>query len=119
VDRLTGPDLNPVIPPAYRRHAIGIIALALMATGGILYFTPDKSVVMTDLAAACLRIGPLLAALWLAYDHLKRVPVWVWCTLPVFVLLTATRLRWMLWLLVPLIAALAILKPRARPRRDR
>jgi hypothetical protein len=107
-----------LIQPAYRRHAIGIIALVLMVIGGVLYFTPEKSSTLTDLEAACLRIGPLLAALWLAYDHLKRVPVWLWCTLPVIVLLAATRLRWMIWLLVPLIVAAAILKPRARPRRE-
>jgi len=74
---------------------------------------------MNDLEAACLRIGPLLAVIWLAYEQLKRIPVWLWCTLPVIVLVAATRLRWMLWLLVPLIVAVAILKPRVRPRRER
>jgi hypothetical protein len=93
--------------------------VVLLATGGVLYFTAEKSSVLTDLEGACLKIGPLLAALWLAYEHLKRVPVWLWCTLAVIVLLAATRLRWMIWLLVPLIVAAAILKPRARPRRDR
>ncbi len=92
----------------------------LLATGGALYFRADRSsVVVADLEATCLRIGPLLVAIWLAYEQLKRIPVWLWCALPAIVLLAATRLRWMLWLLVPLLVAAAILKPRVWPRRDR
>lgn len=109
-----------VLRPAQRRHAIGILAVVLLVLGVVLYFTTDKtSSAMNDLEAACLRIGPLLAVIWLAYEQLKRIPVWLWCTLPVIVLVAATRLRWMLWLLVPLIVAVAILKPRVRPRRER
>jgi hypothetical protein len=92
----------------------------LLAVGVVLYFRADKtSTALNDLEATCLRIGPLLAAVWLAYEHLKRVPVWIWCTLPVVVVVAATRLRWMLWLLLPLIVAAAILRPRVWPRRDR
>ena len=94
--------------------------MVLLAIGAVLYFRADKSsVVMADLEATCLRIGPLLVAIWLAYEQLKRIPVWLWCTLPVIVLVAATRMRWALWLLVPLIVAAAILKPRVWPRRDR
>ena len=108
-----------MLGPAWRRHAIGIIAVVLLATGAIVPYVLEESPGTIDLKATCLRIGPLLAVIWLAYEQLKRIPVWLWCTLPVIVLLAATRLRWMIWLLVPLIVAAAILKPRARPRRDR
>jgi hypothetical protein len=105
-----------LIQPAYRRHAIGIIALALMVAGAIVPFTLAESPGTIDLQAACWRIGPLLAAVWLAYDQLKRVPVWLWCTLPVLGIAVA---RWprALWVLIPALIVVAILKPRPRPRR--
>lgn len=90
-----------------------------MTIGGVLYFTPgEKSNALTTLESDCLRLGPLLAVVWLAYEQLKRVPVWLWCTLPVILVVLATRPKW-LWLLLPLIVAAAILKPRVWPRRDR
>ena len=73
---------------------------------------------MNDLEAACLRIGPILVVIWLAYEQLKRIPVWLWCTLPVLLLALATRPR-MLLVLVPLVVAAAILKPKVWPRRER
>lgn len=102
---------------AQRRHAIGLIALVLLATGGILHWrTNGSSGAMHDLRAACLRIGPLMAAIWLAYPQLRRVPVWLWYTLPVVVLALALRPKWLL-VLVPLIAVVAIFMPRVRPGR--
>jgi hypothetical protein len=108
-----------VLGPAWRRHAIGVIAVVLLVTGGVLYCTTDgTSNAINDLEATCLRIGPLLAVIWLAYDQLKRVPVWLWCTLPVILVVLATRPRWLL-VLVPLIVAAAVLSRGlwSRPKR--
>ncbi len=104
-----------MIGSAYRRHAIGIIALVLLATGAIVPFTMEESPATKDLEAACWRIGPLLVAVWLAYEQLKRVPIWLWLALPVLILVVA---RWprTLWVVIPLLVAVAILKPRMRPR---
>ena len=107
-----------MLGPAWRRHAIGIIAVVLLATGAIVPYVLEESPGTIDLKATCLRIGPLLAVIWLAYEQLKRIPVWLWCTLPVIVVVLATRPRWLL-VLVPLLVAAAILKPRVWPRRDR
>jgi len=107
-----------VLGPAWRRHAIGIIAVVLLATGAIVPYVLEESPGTIDLKATCFRIGPLLAVIWLAYEQLKRIPVWLWCTLPVIVVVLATRPRWLL-VLVPLLVAAAILKPRVWPRRDR
>ena len=106
-----------MLKPAYRRHALGIIALVLTAVGVVLFFAGNlQSSVVSDLEAACLRLGPLLAAIWLAYDQLKRIPVWLWVAAPVLVLVLA---RWpkMLWVLIPLLVAVAVLKPGAMRRR--
>jgi hypothetical protein len=92
------------------------MALVLIATGGVLFFTPgEKSPQMKEVAAACLRLGPLLVAVWLAYDHLKRIPLWLYLAVLVVAVVAALRPR-TLWLLIPLLILLAILKP--RPRRD-
>lgn len=108
-----------MLRPAQRRHAIGILALVLLTLGVVLYFTTDRtSSALNDLEAACLRIGPILVVIWLAYEQLKRIPVWLWCTLPVLLLALATRPR-MLLVLVPLVVAAAILKPKVWPRRER
>jgi len=107
-----------VLGPAWRRHAIGIFAVVLLVTGAIVPFVLEESPGTKDLEATCFRIGPLLAVIWLAYEQLKRIPVWLWCTLPVIVLVLATRPRW-LWVLLPLLVAAAILKPRVWPRRGR
>ena len=107
-----------MLGPAWRRHAIGIIAVVLLATGAIVPYVLEESPGTIDLKATCFRIGPLLAVIWLAYEQLKRIPVWLWCTLPVIVVVLATRPRWLL-VLVPLLVAAAILKPRVWPRRDR
>jgi hypothetical protein len=105
-----------LIPPVYRRHAIGIIALVLVLIGVVLRCTPAKPVGTVELEATCLRIGPLLAAVWLAYDQLKRVPLWAWIASPVLLIVVA---RWprALWVLIPALVAVAILKPKARTRR--
>ena len=107
-----------MLGPAWRRHAIGIFAVVLLATGAIVPYVLEESPGTIDLKATCFRIGPLLAVIWLAYEQLKRIPVWLWCTLPVIVVVLATRPRWLL-VLVPLLVAAAILKPRVWPRRDR
>ena len=90
----------------------------MLATGAIVPYVLEESPGTIDLKATCFRIGPLLAVIWLAYEQLKRIPVWLWCTLPVIVVVLATRPRWLL-VLVPLLVAAAILKPRVWPRRDR
>jgi hypothetical protein len=92
--------------------------VVLLATGAIVPYVLEESPGTIDLKATCFRIGPLLAVIWLAYEQLKRIPVWLWCTLPVIVVVLATRPRWLL-VLVPLLVAAAILKPRVWPRRDR
>lgn len=92
--------------------------MVLLATGAIVPYVLEESPGTIDLKATCFRIGPLLAVIWLAYEQLKRIPVWLWCTLPVIVVVLATRPRWLL-VLVPLLVAAAILKPRVWPRRDR
>jgi len=106
-----------------RRHLIGILAGALLALG--VYFSQwpmADETWQTWTLSACWRLGPALAILWLAYDDARRMPRWL---LPVVLLvLAALALRPKLFLLaIPVVVALAILRPRfgrrqANPRSE-
>jgi hypothetical protein len=95
-----------------RRHAIGIIALLLLVGNVVLrvWPLPDETWQVWMLSA-CARLGPVLALLWFAFDEVERLPAWV---LPlILAVLVALALRPKLFLIaVPVIVALAILRPR-------
>jgi len=90
------------------------VALLLVAAGYMIW--PPTGPNGQDLESACLRIGTVMAVLWLAYDHLCRVPNWFWWTLPVMLIALARRPQ-LLLLFVPLVIVLAVLKPRSTKRR--
>jgi len=57
-----------------RRHAVGIVALLLLATGVtglIVYGVGDDKTSM--LLSVCLRIGMVLGAIWLAFPQLLQL----------------------------------------------
>ncbi len=94
---------------------LGVITLALFGGAAFFWFHPPTGADAEQLHAACWRIGALCGALWLAYDHLQRVPIWIWAFLPV-VLIVLARRPVLLLALIPVVLAVAILKPR-KPRR--
>jgi hypothetical protein len=99
-----------------RRHAIGIISLLLLLIAVGFQIWPPTGPNGQDLESACLRIGTVMVVIWLAYDHLQRVPGWFWWALPVL-LIVLTRRPQLLLIFVPLMIVLAILRPRPGPRR--
>jgi hypothetical protein len=101
-----------------RRHAIGAIALGLLLIAAILMIWPPTGPALQDLEPACLRIGAVMVLIWLAYDHLQRMPRWLWFAMPVILLAFALRPRYLL-LFIPLAIALAVLRPRSSSRRVR
>lgn len=100
-----------------RRHATGVIALLLLLTAAWYFFFPPAGPFEREFQAACGRIGTVMVVVWLAYDQLRRLPVWIWWTLPILFAALALRPRWLVFL-VPLVIAIAILKPRSSPRRS-
>lgn len=98
-----------------RRHVIGIIAVVLLLGAAALWIWPFEAGWHAPLKAACSRLGPFMAVLWLAYHEVKRMPPWLLATIPALVLVLAVRPRWFL-IALPIVIAMAILKPRARPR---
>jgi hypothetical protein len=92
-----------------RRRLIGWIAVGLLAVGGwrLTISTTDA------LAAACLRIGMLMFAVWLAYRDLEKIPPWLFvsslCGLAVVMWRPALAV-----LVVPALCAFWLLRPRSR-----
>ena len=99
-----------------QRPAIGIIALALLASGAGLYFGVGGSQALTW-AAGCLRIGMVMAVTWLAYPQLSRLPLWFFGLLLACVVAVAFRPKLILAAVVILIAA-TILRPRKPGRKS-
>ena len=94
-----------------RKHLIGIIALVLLSGAVFFWINPPDEGIGFGLEAACWRVGALMTVLWLAYDELYRVPAWLWPMALTLLVILAIRPRWFVFA-VPIIVALAILRPR-------
>jgi len=102
-----------------RRRLIGIIALLLLLGALASHIWPLAGSFGAQLPGACLRVGAVLGAWWLAYEQLRRVPGWLWIALFVLAVVVAARPRVAVFA-IPIILALAILKPRlGRPKETR
>lgn len=96
-----------------RRHAIGVIALILLLGAVGLWIWPlDNASWHEMLKAACWRLGPCMAVLWLAYPQVNRLPAWLLGAIPLLLVILAAKPKWLL-IAIPIIIALAILKPRS------
>jgi hypothetical protein len=98
------------------RRKIGLIAIVLLAVGGLLLAVDADSRKLETLRGACLQIGVFMALLWLAEPQLRTLPVWLLPAVVVLPLLLIARPR-----LFPLgLAAMVVLwfmRPRHRERR--
>ena len=99
-----------------RRHAIGIIGLLLLIGAVVFWIWPPEGAWSQQAKAACWRLGPVMVVLWLAYTDVKRLPPWILGTFPVLLVVLVVRPR-LLVIAIPLVVALAILKPRIPSRR--
>ncbi|MBN2292547.1 MAG: hypothetical protein JXM70_08990 [Pirellulales bacterium] len=94
-----------------RRHAIGIIALVLLAVAVVLWLWPNEGNTMLGLEAACWRVGALMSMLWVAYTDVQRIPAWLLGIIPPLIVLLAWRPRLFL-IVAPIILAIAVIRPR-------
>lgn len=95
-----------------RRASIGSLSLGLLALGVWLWLGPFEGSDANVAVGACWRVGLVLAAIWLAYPQIDRVPVWFLPTSLIVLILIAWRPRLMI-LAVPLLVALWALRPRS------
>jgi hypothetical protein len=89
-----------------RRALLGLLALVLLATGLIAWGGANETISGTSL-----RLGIVLALVWLAWPQLRRLPVWIVAVVGVALVLA---MRWpkLLWGLLPLAVLLWLLRPR-------
>jgi hypothetical protein len=97
-----------------QRTKIGWLALALLLSGALL-LTGIAGSQSTVVAAACLRVGVVLCALWLAYAELSRIPPRLWIAGTAALVVLALRPRW--WPVALLVFVILLLTRKPAPRR--
>ena len=93
-----------------QRHMLGIVVIVSFAVGAVAYANAEMAV-----AGMCLRIGGVLALLWLALPQLRSIPPW---TVALLAVASLVIMRWPKLLLaaVPLAVILWLLRPRGGKR---
>jgi hypothetical protein len=88
------------------RRILAALAISLLAGAIVLQFWwPGAEVALS----CCWRGGAILAAAWLAYDDVQRLPNWLIVMLPVLLIVIV---RWpkLLLLVVPFLAVWAVIQ---------
>ena len=96
------------------RPTVGILALLLLIAGGVLLVVPADKDDWLNMAAGCLRVGSILAVLWLALPDVARpLSRWILVGVVVAVFLIAKRPQLIVLALV-FLAGIALLRPRLK-----
>jgi hypothetical protein len=94
-----------------RRTTIALIGFALLLVGAGLYFYGPQKESWLAFCGACVRVGAIMVALWLAFPQVSRVPGWLYgCTLAGLVVIAFRR--WAILWVGPTLVALWLLRPR-------
>ncbi len=99
-----------------RRTVLGILAIVFFFGGVLLYLLGPATETSLMFSSSGIRIGLVLGAFWLAYPQLSYVPWWFVQALLVGTLVIAIRPKAALFVL-PLLAAMWIVRPRKKPPR--
>lgn len=95
-----------------QRHVLAASALFLLLAAILVgWWRPDAENVL----AFCWRAGAILAAAWLAYDDVQRLPNWLLLLLPVLLVILVRWSKLLLWV-IPALATWAILRRLLWPR---
>jgi hypothetical protein len=96
------------------RRKVGLIAIGLLAVGGLLLLVRADGATIEGLRGACLSVGVGMALLWLAEPQLRQVPFWLPISIAIVTGVLMFRPK-----LIPLgLAAVAVLWL-IRPRRTK
>ena len=94
------------------RPTVGILAIVLLVAGGVMFFGGYDEGPAEQIQGAFLRIGVLLATLWLAHPELSRMRPWM-AILVVGALVGVVFVRRLLVPVLILALLVALLRPRA------
>jgi len=100
------------------RPTVGIIAVVLLVAAAVLYFSPEgtfgESTNTEPLLAACMRIGALMAVLWLALPDTRETSSLLFLVAMILIAVTlALRPRYAPFVIGGLLIY-AVLRPRRR-----
>ncbi|HEY4310455.1 MAG TPA: hypothetical protein VGN12_13465 [Pirellulales bacterium] len=96
------------------RPTVGILALLLLIVGGIALLVPGDEGTHQNVAASCLRIGMILAVLWLALPELARpMSRWMLVGVVATVIVLAKYPR-LIFFVGVFLGAIALLRPRLK-----
>lgn len=97
-----------------QRTILGILAAILIIGGSVLWLSSQSSTGLSAIAGACLRIGVVLGAIWLAMPNVThlfaRVPPWLLFATLAIALVVAVRPQSAMMLL-PILAVLWAIGP--------
>jgi hypothetical protein len=101
------------------RTTVGITAAVLLSAAAVFAFWQPSGWEghQPMLSGACLRVGLVLGALWLAHPQLSRLPSWMFGVGAALAVVVALRPKLIL-LAVPLVVVLWLVKPRASRRNN-
>jgi hypothetical protein len=93
-----------------QRTILGVMAILFLLAAFIIWLVwpnAESSIVL----AFCWRMGAVVAAAWLAFDDVQRLPGWLLATLPVLAIVLVRWPRYML-IVLPLVVGLAFIHSR-------
>ena len=99
-----------------RRNLLGLIAIVFLGFAALICLTPSL-VAYQPAGLMGLRIGMVLAALWLAWPDLQRLPRWTWFAMPIGLIVVICARGALVYVLPSLATALAIYLVYRRLRR--
>jgi hypothetical protein len=91
-----------------RRHIIGMVAVVSLVTWLAMQCGAAPAAGQ-QIAGIAVRFGALMAAWWLAYPDLVRLPRWLWAAMPIAVVVLV---KWpqLFWAVIPILLLVAMLK---------
>ncbi len=99
------------------RPTVGVLAILLLLAGGVMYFAGYDEGNALLLQAAFLRVGAVLATIWVAHPELSRMRPWM-VILFVAALVGVVFVRRLLVPLLLVALLIAILRPRTKRGRQ-
>lgn len=101
-----------------RRHIMGILAVCLLIAGGILLFLEAKDSANDFAASMCLRIGLVLAAIWLAYPELRYIPPWMYTIVAAATVIVVIQPK-TIFIVIPFLFFIWLIKPKEHHREEK
>lgn len=99
-----------------RRHGLAVLTVLLVVGIAFFEYCPPQTSFELMFQAACWRMAPLTALIWLAYYQILALPTWLILITPATLVVAALRPRALIFF-VPVFILIMILRPRKKGTR--